>query len=41
MEVTAAPENKLPAEYIYAVIIALAIIAVVLLGYAYAKRTKK
>jgi len=36
MEVTAAPENKLPAEYIYAVIIALAIIAVILLdNFAY------
>jgi outer membrane protein assembly factor BamB len=41
MEVTAAPENKLPAEYIYAAVIALAVIVVVLLGYAYVKRGKE
>jgi outer membrane protein assembly factor BamB len=41
LEVTEAPESKLPVEYIYAVVIALAITAAVLLGYAYTKRTKK
>jgi outer membrane protein assembly factor BamB len=41
MEVTAAPEKKLPAEYIYAAVIALAAIAAVLLGYAYVKRGKE
>jgi outer membrane protein assembly factor BamB len=43
--VTVAPASSSPthppAEYIYAVVIALAAIAVVLLGYAYVKRRKK
>jgi outer membrane protein assembly factor BamB len=43
--VTVAPTSSSPthppAEYIYAVVIALAAIAAVLLGYAYIKRTKK
>jgi hypothetical protein len=41
MEVTEAPESKLPVEYIYAIVIALAIIAAILIGYAYTKRAKK
>jgi outer membrane protein assembly factor BamB len=38
MEVTEAPENELPAEYIYAAVIVLVVVIVVLLGYAYVKR---
>jgi hypothetical protein len=41
LEVTAAPENKLPAEYVYAVVIVLAAIVAVLLAYAYLKRRKE
>ena len=38
---TSPPSTHPPAEYIYAVVIVLAAIAVVLLGYAYVKRRKK
>jgi outer membrane protein assembly factor BamB len=41
LEVTAAPENKLPAEYVYAAVIVLAAIVAVLLAYAYMKRRKE
>lgn len=41
MEVAEAPKGKLPAEYIYVAVIALAIIAGVLIGYAYTRRAKK
>jgi hypothetical protein len=41
VEVATTPENKLPAEYVYALVIALAAIAAVSLGYAYVKRTRK
>jgi outer membrane protein assembly factor BamB len=42
LEVTETSENELPAEYIYAAVIAsVAIVVVVLLGYAYVKRGKE
>lgn len=41
MEVAAAPENKLPAEYVYAAVIVLAAIVSVLLAYTYMKRRKE
>jgi outer membrane protein assembly factor BamB len=41
MEVIAAPENKLPVEYVYGAVIVLAAIAVVFLAYAYMKRRKE
>jgi outer membrane protein assembly factor BamB len=41
MEVTAAPENKLPTGYIYVMVIAIAVVLAVFLGFIYIKRTKK
>jgi hypothetical protein len=41
MEVTAAPENKLPIEYVYVGVIAIVIVLAVFLGYLYINRTKK
>ena len=43
LEVTVAPHGgaNMPIEYIYAAVIAIVIIIVALLGYAYVKRTKK
>jgi hypothetical protein len=41
MEVTVAPEKELPAEYIYAGVIASVAVVAILLGYAYVKRGKE